>query len=326
MKLLRNLLSDRLRAFLALLGLSVAVVVLVGFAHTRIRADREDSSGPGPNSAKAILAVDKLVCSSCVADIRDALSGVDGVQQVFVDVAGGRAEVYFQQAVIQDTELIARTITEIGYPATLTSTLTPNEVRGEIERAKRMSRSYLASVGGQDIPKADLTFELAAVKAQYVNAYGKEVFRDENGRLLEQRLRVECMNRLIDQAAMLDQITRSGYFISEEAGERLYANYLERNQLDDEQLRKQLEGSGLSYAHFRKTIINQSHVLEYLKQEVWPSAAADDTQKRLADEWFRGARSAVKIVYYDRDLEQAIQDSLVSGSCDSSGSESCCSQ
>lgn len=70
-----------------------------------------------------------MTCGGCAYTIQSALSGLEGVADVEVDVAAGKAEVSFDPRKLGDTKLIVSAITESEYPATVARELSAEQVR-----------------------------------------------------------------------------------------------------------------------------------------------------------------------------------------------------
>jgi len=61
-----------------------------------------------------------IVCKSCANAITNALSKLDGVQQVVVDIAGKMVDVHFDETKVA-IEQILRRLDDAGFPATVVS-------------------------------------------------------------------------------------------------------------------------------------------------------------------------------------------------------------
>jgi copper chaperone len=66
--------------------------------------------------AKATLKVSGMTCGHCVAAVRTALEGQDGVTRADVDLQGGRASVEYDETLVTPREL-ASVVAEEGYEA-----------------------------------------------------------------------------------------------------------------------------------------------------------------------------------------------------------------
>src|SRR3990172_2902087 len=62
------------------------------------------------------LPVNGMTCASCVAHVEKAIGGLDGVQQVSVNLAAAKASVEYDPAKVVLSEM-ERAVTDIGYEA-----------------------------------------------------------------------------------------------------------------------------------------------------------------------------------------------------------------
>ncbi|MDX6750480.1 heavy metal-associated domain-containing protein [Geminicoccaceae bacterium 1502E] len=67
------------------------------------------------SEAKVVLRVEGMGCAGCTISVQEALEDVEGVRQVAVDLAFGRAEVTLDRPVPLETLLAA--VEEAGYEA-----------------------------------------------------------------------------------------------------------------------------------------------------------------------------------------------------------------
>jgi copper chaperone CopZ len=68
-------------------------------------------------TATAVLTVEGMHCSSCVALVEESLLEVPGVAAASVDLEGGRAQVGFDPEQV-DAARLAAVVAEAGYPST----------------------------------------------------------------------------------------------------------------------------------------------------------------------------------------------------------------
>lgn len=68
------------------------------------------------DGTKTVYAVSGMTCSHCKASVTEAVSGVDGVLSVDVDVDAGRVTVIAKEN--PDDALIAKAVDEAGYELT----------------------------------------------------------------------------------------------------------------------------------------------------------------------------------------------------------------
>lgn len=60
------------------------------------------------------LMVEGMVCTYCEASIRDALMGVEGVEDVWIRLDVGRVDVYYDESEV-DLEEIVSAVEDLGY-------------------------------------------------------------------------------------------------------------------------------------------------------------------------------------------------------------------
>ncbi|MFH1489036.1 MAG: heavy metal-associated domain-containing protein, partial [Pseudomonadota bacterium] len=172
----RVLSSGQVAVFLIILVSVVTVAVTFAFKSSNGKISPREFTETSPAGAglkiddslsKVNLAVSNMSCSGCIATIKGSLASVEGIKDVLVDVAGGKAEVYYDSNVVKDVTVIANAITASGYPASVQSVLTAQQIREEKTLADTKSRYYVASVGGWDIARADLDIEVGVAKKRY---------------------------------------------------------------------------------------------------------------------------------------------------------------
>ena len=310
----------RLRSLLLLTALSLVALLVFGVAFNTIRNRGERSitdyeASSDPNLTKAVYTVGGLSCSSCIETIQSALGKIRGVEKVLVDLSRGKTQVYYNAGKIGDPELLAREITQSGYPAAVEKVVSPDELVWERQVAQRKSEAYVVGVGAWDVPREDFEIELEAAMHQYRTLYGQQVLEGREGRALVEDLKVQCLNRLISEAVMLQEVSRAGYDSRKDMDYELQA-YLERNDLDLDGLRNQLNEFGYSLSYFRKKFENQVVIQEFLDEKVLVSASSSIETPRLYDEWYRNAQTLTEVVYYDSELEELVELSAAGASGD----------
>ncbi|NIQ11434.1 MAG: hypothetical protein GWO23_18015, partial [Gammaproteobacteria bacterium] len=111
----------------------------------------------GINPANAALAeyqIDKLTCGSCVSNIESALANVDGVGSVEVNLTSNRGRVTYDPSEV-DSTVIAATITDAGYPATLRLELAPQEYVAMQQEQAQLGQKYMAKIGDRLLSRAE---------------------------------------------------------------------------------------------------------------------------------------------------------------------------
>ncbi|UCF98334.1 MAG: SurA N-terminal domain-containing protein [Spirochaetaceae bacterium] len=323
MKRIKDYLTSKIVRFVVLL-LSVAILLgifKIGYDGFRSVDRRTRDSTPAiaaglstAQFAKAELSVQGLSCSSCIQDIETALAGIEGIGEVLVDISRGRAQVYFDPQRIVNSDIIAEEISNAGYPAAVMREFDPQEVAAELAFAEEQTRYYVVSVGGFKVARADFTTELSAVRLQYRKLYGEEVFAGANGEILEDNLKLQCLNRLISEAVMLQEVSRAGQALTKNV-DLEFEGYLQQNGQDLETFKAALQEFGYPFEYFKKKFENQILIQEYLENTVMKSATTPFQQQTLYDQWYRNAQSLAEVVYFDKELERVAQNASAGSSC-----------
>lgn len=138
------------------------------------------------DAALAEYQIEKMTCSSCVGKIESALSAMDGVASVEVNVTSSRGRVTYDPAEI-DSQLIADTITAAGYPARLRLELDPDEYAALLTEQTQLEQDYVARIGDRLLARTDFdtlvkqrSVETAAGKVEpAIQATWKDVLQRE---------------------------------------------------------------------------------------------------------------------------------------------------
>ena len=327
MRWMTGLLSGKVKSVVFLSIASVVILVVFGLVYSRIR-NREFQSDDeyieaiadegrtvsDPYLAKAVFSVSGLTCSSCILEIKTALSKVKGVERVFVDLDRGKAQVYFNSSKIRDTRFLAEEITQSGYPARVVKVLPPDELARELRMVRERSDRYVVSVGAKEVPRGDFEIELNAAMHQYRTIYGDQVFQGDSGETLVADLKVQCLNRLVSEAIMLQEVSGSE-FVNEKNYEKEFQEYLTRNSLDVVGLETQMKQFGYTLSYFRQKFENQVLIQDYFDRKILISAAAPLETPRLIDDWYNAVQARAEIIYYDKDLEELVESSSAAAGC-----------
>jgi copper chaperone CopZ len=57
--------------------------------------------------AKAVLNVRGVACSSCIQEIKDALSSIQGIEEILVDISRGTAQIYYDGKILKEPDRLA---------------------------------------------------------------------------------------------------------------------------------------------------------------------------------------------------------------------------
>jgi copper chaperone len=305
-----------------------AVVVTISFAGRRPE-EKTVESVPGKElnapafykkvegSSKAVFKVEGLSCSGCVDTIQKALSGFEGIKEIFVDVSAGKAEIYFDDSKLNDVGQIATAITEAGYPAKLDKTIPADQIKKELDVLIERSQLYVASVGDMDISRDDLDKEMAYAKKQYTKKYGEGVFATDRGKALLENLRAQIVDRLINDGIQRQEIKKAGFKVDKATVEKEYREFLVKKGMTSDAFKSSLEQNGVSYDRFTKKFEFRVLVSEYLDSEILSGTSNEFEKQQRYFEWFNNTKLLAKVVFYDKDLEQLVQNR--SGGCGGGG-------
>lgn len=106
------------------------------------------------NAALAEYQIGKMTCGSCVGNIEKALSGLDGVGSVEVNLTSNRGRVTYDPNQV-DSQVIAETITAAGYPANLRLELDPQAYSALQQEQSQLGQQYLARIGDRLLARSD---------------------------------------------------------------------------------------------------------------------------------------------------------------------------
>lgn len=106
------------------------------------------------NAALAEYQIEKMTCGSCVGNIETALSVLDGIGSVEVNLTSNRGRVTYDPNQV-DSQVIAETITAAGYPANLRLELGTQEYAALQQEQSQMGQEYLAKIGDRLLARND---------------------------------------------------------------------------------------------------------------------------------------------------------------------------
>ena len=356
MKLFRWIVANKIVIVLPLLAL-IAVSVFV-FAQNRVQARNSNpaaaESSPPPiaktadepaaenqvvaaaaaqtpakaeitsTTSKAVFQVDNMSCSGCIATIKSSLAGYAGIQDIIVDIAGGMTEVYYDKRKIKDVNPLASAITASGYPAKISRILTADQISKEEAIAASRAEFYIASVSGWDISRSDFNTELAFAKKRYEQAYGDNVFANDQGKTLLDSLKAQVVSRLINEGIQMQEVQRAGYQVDPKVVDTEFAQFMAKKNLDLEGFKATLEKSGYPFDYFMKWFESRVLLSRYLDEKVFAGAASEYDKQNLYRDWFNNARALSKVTIYDSKLKQLTQSQSSGSGCGQSSGASCC--
>jgi len=267
------------------------------------------------NLSKVVLNVSNMSCSGCISTIKGALADYPGIKDILVDVSSGKAEIYYDREKLKDLTEIERAITDSGYPAKITKTLTPEDLRKERDMAASKAEYYIASVSGYDIARADFARELNAARQRVRKAYGDDILKTAQGQELDNRLRAQVASRLIDEGILLQQITKSGYKLNENKLNSELKKFIKDSGKNENEFQQSIKDDGYDYEYFKKRFETRLLINRYLDEKVLAGASNQYEKQRMFASWFKNSQLLAEVVYYDKDLENAARNSSASASC-----------
>jgi copper chaperone CopZ len=265
--------------------------------------------------SKAVLNVKGLSCSSCIQNIKDALSNIEGLEEILLDISRGAAQIYYNSNTLKEPDRLAQAVTARGYPATLVKIYTSEDLRKEEAVAATKSQYYIASVGGWDIARSDLDTQLEHAKKRYEKTYGENVFLTDRGKSLMDNLRAQIASRLIDEGVMMQEITKAGYKVSAAAVEDELQKVVQQSGKELEEFKTALNENGMNFDYFKKRLETQVLISRYLEERILTGASSDVEKQNFFTSWFNNAKILAEVSYYDKDLELLVKQQSSQGKC-----------
>lgn len=256
------------------------------------------------NYSMVELSVSKLSCSSCIQTIKNSLQDIRGISDINVDIARANAKIYYDQKSIKNSQIIADRITnKAGYPARIIKLYSPEEIIKQNRINEEKSQYYIASVNGRDISRNDYDIEMKAIKTQYKNQYGDNVFNAVQGQNLEQNIKLQVLNNLTDENLILQTVEKADYTLSDKTIEKELADYLQKNSQTLEDLVSQ---SGYPRDYLKQKLANNILVNHYIQDIVFTGNISDNQKGAMYNLWFNNLKTLGSVRYYDTDLGKII--------------------
>jgi copper chaperone CopZ len=275
-----------------------------------------DQAKDAADTAKIILSVEGMSCSGCIQTIKSALSGIKDIQNVYVDLAGSKAEVYCSNRQLGDVNRIAQAITSSGYPAKVIRVVSTADLQEQNDVAASKGRYYIAAVGDWEIARSDFDAEFESAKKQYVKAYGEKVFSTARGKSLSDSLRAQIVSRLVNEGILMQEITKANFKVTPATVAEELDIFLVKNKKSLGDFKDELEDRGYDYPYFMKKFETKVLIEKYLDEEVFLGASNRAEKQERYNSWFRNAKVLAQVVYYDKEIEQLVkQQSARQGSC-----------
>ena len=282
--------------------------------------DSAETKAPGASqSSRAVLSVQGMTCSGCIAQIKSSLAGLEGIGDVRVDLANGQVEVTYDSERLKDTKRIAAAITAAGYPATLKQVLTAKDIDKVNRRKLSKSERYIARVGDWEVLRADFNTELSHARKRYEKVYGKDVFEGERGANLLDGLKSQVARRLIDEGVQLNEIRKTDYQLDPDTLKKSFNEFLTQRSLTPDEFKRSVAESGLEYKYFLKKFEYRVTINAYVEDKVLSGVSTEQERQQQYADWYSNAQLLAEIVYYDKDIESSLQSGSGTSGCLRSG-------
>ena len=245
----------------------------------------------GVDQSRAALAeydLQKMTCGSCVANIENALADVRGVGDVQVDLTRETGRVQFDPAVT-DAEAIARTISAAGYPATLRTQMSAEELAAMRNEESRLAQKYMAKIGDRYVTRLEFEERIdqaidqdAAGSPQAVSAAWRQIWNE----MLQREL-------LLAAAAENDVLVQPG-----EVDARL-------RQITDRHpgLEDRIIAEYGSRENFRKRLREDMIIQRNLDEHVVAGVSAPGKRQSLLQSWYADLNRSTEVKIFDPRLK-----------------------
>ncbi|MBW2606000.1 MAG: cation transporter [Deltaproteobacteria bacterium] len=306
------------KLFIVGLITALALSAVFIFAATKSSTDQNNTSSQTQNGkalSKVILNVENMSCGGCISTIKSSLSGIEGIEDCRVDISGGTAEVVYDNQKLKDINRIAVTITQSGYPATIFQVITPDQMKKEKEKSAISSKRYIAAVGEWNIPRENFNADLVHAKIQYTKVYGENAFSSTRGKRLLDNLKVQIVQQQIREGILMQEIKRADFKVDPSKMDQALKEFLDSKGVDMAGFEQDLKENGYPFDYFLKKFHNQVLIDNFLEEKVFSGSTNGIEKRRRYASWFKNASVMNKVVYYDKEIAQLIQNQPASSCC-----------
>ncbi len=258
-------------------------------------------SGINPaNAALAEYQIEKMTCGSCVGNIEKALTALDGVGSVEVNLTSNRGRVTYDPDKI-DSSRIAESISAAGYPASLRMELEPQEYAALQQEQSQLGQQYLARIGDRLLARTD--FE------QLVQQRSKGAAATEQDDQVWQAVWKEVLQReLLLAAAEQNQI------IVQEGEVDARLDELRLGHKGLEQIVAERYGS---MASFRERLREDLIISHNIEDHVYAGVSDSREQQAKLKTWFAELQKSTEVIIFDPRLKSLGQGGSGCACCNS---------
>jgi copper chaperone CopZ len=252
------------------------------------------------NAALAEFQIEKLTCGACVGNIREALSGTDGIGGVDVNLTSNRGRVTYDPEEV-DSQQIAEIITSAGYPAMLRMELSAQEYSSMQKEQESLSEKYLAKIGGRYLLRED--FEAALRQRTGHDALPP----------LDERLWQTTWQDVLQRELLLSAAEKNNVIVQPgEVEARL--DELKKGHQGLEQLVTRRYGS---VEQFRDRLHQDMVINKNIENHVLAGITEENQRKQRLSTWYAELQSNTEVTIYDNQLKSASQTSGGCACCNS---------
>jgi len=238
------------------------------------------------NAALAEYQIEKMTCSSCVKNIEKALTSLDGVGSVEVNLTSNRGRVTYDPETV-DSRTIAEAISGAGYPASLRLELGPKEYAALQQEQSQLGQQYLARIGDRLLARSDF----------------EQLVRQRSGKALateqEDQVWKAVWQDLLQRELLLAAAERNRVIIQDgEVDARL--DELRKGHPELEQMVTERYGS---QADFRKRLKEDMIINRNISDHVFAGTPDPGEREAKLQSWFAGLQKDTEVIIYDPRLK-----------------------
>ena len=258
-------------------------------------------SGSGTaNAALAEYQIEKLTCGSCVSNIESALSSLDGIGSVEVNLTSNRGRVTYDPSEI-DSSAIAAAITKAGYPASVRLQLDPQEYDALQQEQAQLGQKYLARIGDRLLARSDFE-QIVQQRA------GGDVSPDQQSQLWQAVWKDVLQRELLLSAAEKNRIVIQDGEVDAKLDE------LRQGHQGLEQLVVQRYGN---MDNFRTRLREDMIINRNIEDHVYAGIDDPRQQQSQLQAWYADLQKETEVIIFDPQLKAVGQDGGGCACCNS---------
>jgi len=123
---------------------------------------------------------------------------------------------------------------------------------------------------------------------------------------------------LIDEGIFLQQINKSGYKLNESKLNSELKKFIKDSGKNENEFQQSIKDDGYDYEYFKKRFETRLLINKYLDEKIMAGASSQYEKQNMFANWFKNSQLLAEVIYYDKDLENAVRNSKASGGCGAS--------